>query len=120
MTLYASVTLFACLTLVTTWTLGSLEEKRHRLSDERFISTEWGVVHIWAKYEHMRARAGHLQRDHEHQWGRSGRQDQQDPGESTERVRSCYGLSCGMKPPLGHGHPSSHPFPPRPSLLSPS
>lgn len=30
MTLYASVTLFACLTLVTTGTLGSLEEKREQ------------------------------------------------------------------------------------------
>lgn len=30
MTLYASVTLFACLTLVTTGTLGSLEERRRR------------------------------------------------------------------------------------------
>lgn len=109
MTLYASVSLFACLTLVTTGALGSLEEQRRQAVGRKVHWHQVGCCpHLDRCSEDMRARAGHLQQGRGHQQGRWDQQDQKDPEESRGRqilareapAKGWHSMSCRMGPPL--------------------
>lgn len=51
--------------------------------------------HLDKGSEDMQAIAEHLQKGHGHQQGQWDQQDQQDPGESRESIRTYYSLATG-------------------------
>lgn len=101
-TLYASVALFACLTLVTAGALRSLGERRGQAIRWKSVGARWGTVHIWTGVPRAWRLAWYSQRDHGHQQDQWDQQDQQDPGESRESFRSWPGdAEAEASPQLG-------------------